>query len=104
MPNVRLAELEAHIRHESRDLSTRSAHCRVGGVRPYDARMEHEDGRHEADDEQPDDAVTEYENDQAENRESLEREAGLTAFGGPTFGHLFGQQQDDGGFDAEHNP
>ncbi|WP_285116811.1 hypothetical protein [Leifsonia sp. fls2-241-R2A-40a] len=70
--------------------------------------MAHDDGRHDADDrtrgEDPDDPVTDYENDQAENRESLEREAGLSAFGGPSFGHLFDQQPDDGGFDAEHNP
>lgn len=70
--------------------------------------MEHEDGRHDARDrdtgEEPDDRLTEYENDQAENRESLEREAGLTSFGGPSFGHLFDQAPDDGGFDAEHNP
>ena len=69
--------------------------------------MTHDDSRHGADDgrtEDPDDPVTEYENDQAANRESLEREAGLTAFGGPTFGHLFDQQPDDGGFDAAHNP
>ncbi|MGO4535353.1 hypothetical protein [Leifsonia sp. 2MCAF36] len=71
--------------------------------------MDHEDGRHDARNDDsgvdPDDPLTEYENDEAEDRASLEREAGLTAFGGPTFGHLFDQAPpDDGGFDAEHNP
>ncbi|WP_431247450.1 hypothetical protein [Leifsonia xyli] len=69
--------------------------------------MTHDDGRHARDDhrnEEPDDELSEYENDEARNRESLEREAGLTAFGGPTFGHLFDQAPDDGGFDAQHNP
>ena len=71
--------------------------------------MEHEEARHDARNDDaggdPDDTLTEYENDEAEDRASLEREAGLTAFGGPTFGHLFDQApRDDGGFDAEHNP
>jgi hypothetical protein len=70
--------------------------------------MDETDARHErggGHEDRPDDAVDEYENDQAENRESLEREAGLTALGGPSFGHLFDQAPpDDGGFDAEHNP
>ncbi|RDV44815.1 hypothetical protein DOE76_11405 [Leifsonia sp. ku-ls] len=53
---------------------------------------------------EPDDAVSEYENDEADDRASLEREAGLTALGGPGFGHLFDQAPpDDRGFDAEHN-
>jgi hypothetical protein len=66
------------------------------------------DGRHvdRGDDgmEEPDEPVEEFEDDQAEDRESLEREAGLTAFGGPSFGGLFDRAPDDGGFDAEHNP
>jgi hypothetical protein len=76
--------------------------------------MEHTDGTDAADDEaraghegaleEPDDPVAEYEDDESRARESLEREAGLSAFGGPGFGHLFDQQPDDGGFDADHNP
>ncbi|NUU05354.1 hypothetical protein [Leifsonia sp. C5G2] len=70
--------------------------------------MSEHDGRHGRrgrDEGEPDDALSEYENDEAQDRESLEREAGLTAFGGPSFGHLFDQApKDDGGFDAEHNP
>lgn len=70
--------------------------------------MSEHDGRHgrrARDESEPDDALSEYENDEAQDRESLEREAGLTAFGGPSFGHLFDQApKDDGGFDAEHNP
>lgn len=66
----------------------------------------HDGGRaHGGDTEdEPDDALSAYENDEAEDRDSLEREAGLTALGGPGFGHLFEQApQDDRGFDAEHN-
>jgi hypothetical protein len=59
---------------------------------------------HEGALEEPDDPVAEYEDDESRARESLEREAGLSAFGGPGFGHLFDQQPDDGGFDADHNP
>jgi len=70
--------------------------------------MSNQEGRRDADDREhgePDDTLSEYENDEAEDRASLEREAGLTAFGGPSFGHLFDQApRDDGGFDAEHNP
>lgn len=67
--------------------------------------MEHEDGRHDDfSEEEPDDEVSEYENDDAEIRASREREAGLTSFGGPSFGGLFDRRPDDGGFDAEHNP
>ena len=71
--------------------------------------MDQDDGRHDAHndnaDGDPDDPLSAYENDQAKDRGSLEREAGHTAFGGPTFGHLFDQApRDDGGFDAEHNP
>ncbi|MEY9850553.1 hypothetical protein ABH923_000231 [Leifsonia sp. EB41] len=66
--------------------------------------MKHRD-RNERDTEQPDDAVEEYENDADERRASLEREAGLTSFGGPAFGPLFPKGDDDGEvFDAEHNP
>ena len=56
--------------------------------------------------EEPDNTVEDYENDDDELRESLEREAGLTSFGGPAFGPLFGRPDGDGGeiFDAEHNP
>jgi len=58
------------------------------------------------DSEEPDDAVEDYENDDEERRASLEREAGLTSFGGPAFGPLFGSTPGDDGeiFDAEHNP
>ncbi len=69
--------------------------------------MEHEDGRHDARDfseEEPDDAVGEYENDDDEVRASEEREAGLTSFGGPAFGELFGHHRDDEGFNAQNNP
>ena len=70
--------------------------------------MSEHDGRHDGggrNDDEADEPLSEYENDEAEDRESLEREAGLTAFGGPSFGHLFDQApQDDRGFDAEHNP
>ena len=52
----------------------------------------------------PDEQVDEYEDDEAEVRSSLEREAGLTAFGGPAFGQIFENEDADGGFDAEHNP
>jgi len=55
---------------------------------------------------EPDEPVENYENDDDEVRESMEREAGLTAFGGPAFGPLF--HRPDGGdgeiFDAQHNP
>jgi hypothetical protein len=54
--------------------------------------------------EQPDEPVEDYENDADDVRESLEREAGLTAFGGPAFGRIFENPDDDGGFDARHNP
>ncbi|WP_348787729.1 hypothetical protein [Leifsonia sp. NPDC080035] len=54
--------------------------------------------------EEPDETEDEYENDTDEVRESLEREAGLTAFGGPAFGRIFDNPDDDGGFDAQHNP
>ncbi|MGH1523177.1 hypothetical protein ACRAWC_03490 [Leifsonia sp. L25] len=55
---------------------------------------------------EPDGSVEEYENDDDERRASLEREAGLTSFGGPAFGPLFGQSPGGEGeiFDAEHNP
>lgn len=55
---------------------------------------------------EPDAPAEDYENDDDELRESLEREAGLTSFGGPAFGPLFGRGDGDGGevFDAEHNP
>ncbi|MFP3465292.1 hypothetical protein [Leifsonia sp. SIMBA_070] len=74
--------------------------------------MDDDEGRHsarndrgDANAEEPDDEVDAYENDEAENRESLEREAGLSAFGGPSFGHLFDQPpSDDGGFNAQNNP
>lgn len=70
--------------------------------------MSEHDGRHDEGaraEGEPDDALSEYEDDATEDRASLEREAGLTAFGGPGFGDLFGQApRDDGGFDAEHNP
>lgn len=52
----------------------------------------------------PDEPIDEAENDEAEDRASLEREAGLTAFGGPAFGKIFDNPEDDGGFDAQHNP
>lgn len=67
--------------------------------------MKHRE-RDRHDSEEPDDAVEEYENDDAERRASLEREAGLTSFGGPAFGPLFGKSEGDDGeiFDAEHNP
>ncbi|WP_426624046.1 hypothetical protein ACPPVW_15915 [Leifsonia sp. McL0607] len=50
--------------------------------------------------------LQDYENDDDEVRESLEREAGLTNFGGPAFGTLFRRQGGDDGeiFDAQHNP
>lgn len=56
--------------------------------------------------EEPDEAVEDYENDDDELRVSLEREAGLTSFGGPAFGPLFGRPDGDDGeiFDAQHNP
>ena len=67
--------------------------------------MEHEDGRHDDhSDEEPDEELSEYENDDAEIRASEEREAGLTAFGGPGFGGLFGHHRDDDGFNARNNP
>ncbi|MEY9953619.1 hypothetical protein [Leifsonia sp. EB34] len=63
-------------------------------------------GRHERDSEEPDAPYEDYENDDDERRASLEREAGLTSFGGPAFGPLFGKSPGDEGetFDAEHNP
>lgn len=56
--------------------------------------------------EEADEPVEEYENDDDELRASLEREAGLTSFGGPAFGPLFGRPDGDDGeiFDAQHNP
>lgn len=56
--------------------------------------------------EEADEPVEDYENDDDELRESLEREAGLTSFGGPAFGPLFGRPDGDDGeiFDAQHNP
>ncbi|MDR6970492.1 hypothetical protein [Leifsonia shinshuensis] len=67
--------------------------------------MDQDEARHDDHStEEPDDEVAAYENDDAENRESLEREAGLTSFGGPTFGHLFDRHPDDGGFNAQNNP
>ena len=70
--------------------------------------MSEHEGRHDdggRGEGEPDDALSEYENGEDQDRESLEREAGLTAFGGPSFGHLFDQApKDDRGFDAEHNP
>lgn len=62
--------------------------------------------RHERDSEQPDAPYEDYENDDDERRKSLEREAGLTSFGGPALGPLFGKSDGDDGeiFDAEHNP
>lgn len=53
---------------------------------------------------EPDEPVEDYENDADEVQASLEREAGLTAFGGPAFGRIFDNPDDDGGFDAQHNP
>ncbi len=55
---------------------------------------------------EPDGPVEDYENDDDELRESLEREAGLTSFGGPAFGPLFRRPDGDDGeiFDAQHNP
>ncbi|WP_158864106.1 hypothetical protein [Leifsonia sp. AG29] len=67
-----------------------------------DKSRRHGDREHEG--EEPDDALEEYENDADEQRASLEREAGLTAFGGPAFGRIFGNPPDDSGFDAQHNP
>ncbi|WP_295123992.1 hypothetical protein [uncultured Leifsonia sp.] len=60
--------------------------------------------RHEP--EEPDEPVEEYENNDDERRASLEREAGLTSFGGPAFGSLFARPDGDDGeiFDAQHNP
>jgi hypothetical protein len=70
--------------------------------------MEHEDGRHDARDdfseEEPDAELSDYEDDDDEIRASQEREAGLTSFGGPAFGELFGHHQDDGDFNARNNP
>jgi hypothetical protein len=66
-----------------------------------------EAGRHrdrERNSEEPDDTLEDYENDADEQRASLEREAGLTAFGGPAFGRIFGNPPDDSGYDAQHNP
>lgn len=62
--------------------------------------------RDRRDSEEPDATYEDYENDDDEQRESLEREAGLTSFGGPAFGPLFGEADGDDGeiFDAEHNP
>jgi hypothetical protein len=62
--------------------------------------------RVDREDEEPDEPVEEYENNDDERRRSLEREAGLTSFGGPSFGRLFARSDGDGGevFDAEHNP
>ncbi|MFJ3488289.1 hypothetical protein [Leifsonia aquatica] len=52
---------------------------------------------------EPDEPYEEFENDDDAHAARVE-EAGLTAFGGPAFGTLFEPVQDDGGFDAEHNP
>ena len=63
--------------------------------------------REQRDSEEPDATYEDYENDDDELRASLEREAGLTSFGGPAFGPIFGRggDGDDGEiFDAEHNP
>ncbi|QNE34268.1 hypothetical protein [Leifsonia shinshuensis] len=62
--------------------------------------------RDERDSEEPDATYEDYENDDDEQRESLEREAELTTFGGPAFGPLFAKGDGDDGeiFDAEHNP
>jgi hypothetical protein len=56
--------------------------------------------------EEADQPVEDYENDDDEQRESLELEAGLTSFGGPALGPLFGRPDGDDGeiFDAQHNP
>lgn len=55
--------------------------------------------------EEPDDPVTDFENDEHGIREEREHEAGLTALGGPLFGGLFGKEPaGDGSYDAEHNP
>ena len=58
---------------------------------------------------EPDEPIEDYENDADEVRASLEREAGLTAFGGPAFGRIFDNPDDDGllaigeEFDSRHN-
>jgi hypothetical protein len=53
---------------------------------------------------EPDAPYEEYEDDADEARKARIAEAGLTALGGPSFGRLFEPLDDDGGFDAEHNP
>lgn len=62
--------------------------------------------RHGREPDEPDEPVEVYENDDDALRASLEREAGLTSFGGPAFGTLFRRPQSDDGeiFDAQHNP
>lgn len=70
-------------------------------LRTYDARM----SKHARNHENPDDEETAYENDADDIRRAREREAGLTALGGPTFGASpYPGGHDDGGFDAQHNP
>jgi hypothetical protein len=54
--------------------------------------------------EEPDAPYEEFEDGTDEANEARVREAGLSALGGPAFGTLFEPQNDDGGFDAEHNP
>jgi hypothetical protein len=70
--------------------------------------MNEDDARNQdkRDHENPDDAESAYENDADDIRRAREREAGLTALGGPAFGTspYPGGYDDDGGFDAEHNP
>ncbi|OJX77566.1 hypothetical protein [Leifsonia sp. 71-9] len=53
---------------------------------------------------EPDQPYEAFEDDEASAREAAVEEAGLTAFGGPSFGALFEPVEQDGGFDAEHNP
>lgn len=62
------------------------------------------EGRDDADaPDEPDEPYEDFEGDD-DARQARVEEAGLTAFGGPAFGTLFEPLDDDGGFDAEHNP
>lgn len=70
--------------------------------------MSDQDGRIPSDEarepDEPDEPYEDFEDDTDEAAEARTDEAGLTAFGGPSLGGLFEPLDDDGDFDAQHNP